>query len=445
MRRLYLVTLLQTLLALFAATAFTQEPNPDERKESEESVLARSEHWLKKRLDENGEFSMEAVLRAKTQLDQKLMKGVPRTPFDAGIWNWQWLGPGNIGGRIQDILINPFNANQMWIASPGGGIWRSTNAGGSWSPINDFLPILNVVSLAMDYIQPQIMYAGTGEYEYFGGYGNPTASGSKISGVGIFKSTDGGVSWVHLTNTDSAKFRYVSRLAHYPATANWLLAATIGGLFRTTNGGSNWTRILDPDFHEPVRDVEINPANISRILVGTTTDVYLTTNGGSSWTRETSGDTNKMPSRPGRCEVAIARTNTNVMYVSMSRGAGEIWRTTDGGLTWNFRAGGTTANPYATAIWVSPTDPNEILVGGTGNLLRNTNGGAGGFLVLSDWQCYQNGRALVGCPGFSPHGDFHVIVNHPSYDGSANKTVYVGNDGGIQYTANISTVTQYTG
>jgi hypothetical protein len=90
---------------------------------------------------------------------------------------------------------------------------------------------------------------------------------------------------------------------------------------------------------------------------------------------------------------------------------------------------------------VSPSDPDFIAVGGTDYLSRSTNGGTS-FTVVSDWTGYHNGRTT---PAFSAHGDFHVIVNDPGFDGSTNKIVFVGNDGGIQRATDISTVSLYSG
>ncbi len=413
-------------------------------RESEESIQARYEHWLDKRLDRHGEFSMDGILRAKSEMNARRAAGSLAKATDPGMWNWEWMGPGNIGGRIKDILINPYNRSQIWIASPGGGIWSTTNRGLTWTPVDDFLPVLNVVSLTIDPLISQNMYAGTGEYEYMGGYGQPVVEGRRITGVGIFKSTDGGGSWFHLASTNIPDFYYVSRLAHFPATTNRLLAATVAGLYKTTDGGMSWTKILTPDFAEAVRDVKINPANASRILVGTTSDVYLSTDGGDTWQRQTTGARGKMDPSPGRCELAIAPTNTNIMYVSVALAVGgdQVWQTRDGGASWSLRRSYvSTANSYANAIWVSPTDPELIVVGGTGNLVRSTDGG-GTFIQISDWQGYHNGRTT---PGFSAHGDFHVIVSDPAYDGVNNKTVFVGNDGGIQRAIDITTTTQYVG
>jgi photosystem II stability/assembly factor-like uncharacterized protein len=422
------------------------EPTFGQRRgfENPGTIRARFDHQVKKRLDQDGNFSTEAILQVKAQLDARRQAG-PRKANDATAWNWEWLGPGNVGGRIKDILINPYDRNIFWIASPGGGIWKTTNRGLSWSPINDFLPVLNVVSLAMDELNTQNMYAGTGEYEYLGGYGQPTMAGRRITGVGIYKSTDGGASWLLLASTQNPDFYYVSCLVQYPASVNRVLAGTASGLLRTTDGGTSWIKLLSPSFGEAVRDVEIDPANPLRIVAGTTTDAYLSADGGATWSRKTNGLVRGgLPSSPGRCELAIARTNTNIFYLSiaLSGGGDQLWVTRDGGATWSLRKSNSTrVNSYTSALWVSPTDPNFLAVGGTDWLCRSADGGAT-FTIVSDWTGYHSGRTT---PGFSAHGDFHVIVHDPAYDGSTNKIVFVGNDGGIQRASDITSVSMYNG
>ena len=110
---------------------------------------------------------------------------------DAGISNWEWLGPGNIGGRVRALLIHPGDPDILWAGSAGGGIWKTTNGGNSWAPLNDFLPSIAVGCMALDPNDPDVLYAGTGE----------SFAGDGLPGAGVFKSADGGVTWVQLAAT----------------------------------------------------------------------------------------------------------------------------------------------------------------------------------------------------------------------------------------------------
>jgi len=115
---------------------------------------------------------------------------------------WQSLGPGNVGGRTRALLIDPSNPAVMYAAAVAGGIWKTTNAGTSWAPLNDFLANIAVTSMAFDPSNSNTIYAGTGE-----GFFN--ADG--VRGAGIFKSNDAGAHWTRLAATISnANFFFVS-------------------------------------------------------------------------------------------------------------------------------------------------------------------------------------------------------------------------------------------
>ncbi|HEX2913739.1 MAG TPA: hypothetical protein VH186_23240, partial [Chloroflexia bacterium] len=123
--------------------------------------------------------------------------------------SWQWLGPGNVGGRIRSILVNPANTSIIYIGAVAGGVWKSSDGGQSWQILNDFLPNMAVSSLVMDPSDTtgNTIYAGTGE-----GYYNSDG----IRGNGIFKTTDGGANWSQLDSTNNANFYYVTHLDFSP-------------------------------------------------------------------------------------------------------------------------------------------------------------------------------------------------------------------------------------
>jgi len=367
--------------------------------------------------DEKGFIPADAFINAKKHIDT-MANFAPRAPLTGGIDrnSWEWIGPGNIGGRIRSIVIHPTNPNKMWIGSVSGGIWETTDGGASWLPVWDFMPNLAISTMVMDPTNSNVMYAGTGEGFY-------NADG--IRGAGVFKSTDGGTSWSRLASTANSSWYYVNRLAMSPDGAT-LLAATNSGIWRSTGGGSTWsrratTRTLDIDFH---------PTDNNRAIAGDGSgNAYYSTNGGITWTTVSIGG--------GRVEVTYAPSTPTTVYASVDQNSGEIWKSTDGGASYtrvntgnNFLGG---QGWYDNIIWVDPTNANTVIVGGI-DLWRSTDGGAT-LTKISRWW---------SAPA-SAHADHHVIVAHPNFNGSSNKTVFFGNDGGIYKADDVYTVAGTSG
>src|SRR5439155_21567873 len=119
--------------------------------------------------DENKKIQADGLLRAKAHVEgmrvaqakRAKAAGKPNGMEVANIQpsDWTWLGPGNVGGRIRTIVIDPNNANSMWVGSASGGIWHSTDAGGLWAPVNDFMANLSVCTMVIDPSNPSVMYA----------------------------------------------------------------------------------------------------------------------------------------------------------------------------------------------------------------------------------------------------------------------------------------------
>src|SRR5262245_35646744 len=158
---------------------------------------------------------------------------------DANLGTWSYLGPGNIGGRTRALVFHPdFASNQtLYAGGVAGGVWRSTDAGGSWMPIGDAMANLAVSALVLSPGDPSTIYAGTGE-----GFHNFDA----VRGNGIFKTTDGGGTWSQLASTNGPNFRYVHKLATSALHPANLYAATNAGLLRSTDAGASWSAVLLP-------------------------------------------------------------------------------------------------------------------------------------------------------------------------------------------------------
>ncbi|MCG3130821.1 MAG: hypothetical protein FLDDKLPJ_01594 [Phycisphaerae bacterium] len=378
------------------------------------------------RVSEDGEIPHDALMSAHRQREALLAAQGEQGVADAGISRarWTWLGPGNIGGRIRPILIHPTDHNLIWVGSCSGGIWASTNAGGRFEPVDDFLPNLVVTAMIFDPFDPSVMYAGTGEGGFFQ---NPDGSSNTaaVRGAGVFKSTDGGRTWVRLESTSGPEWYQVCRLAGSPTEPDVLLAATGAGIYRSTDGGQTWsTRSA-----ERTLDIRFHPTDGQIAIAGRADGIaQYSSDGGQTWSNATgiSGT---------RVELAFAPSNPTTIYASVSRSGNLFcYRSTDGGRTYAQRGGGfSTLALYDDAIWVHPTNANFVVVGGL-ELHRSTNGGSN-FTRISSWPLAPR----------SPHADTHAIVQHPAFDGTTNKTVYIGNDGGLYRTDDITTATEDTG
>ncbi len=367
--------------------------------------------------DENGQIPPDALPRAAKQLAQMRLAQQANPPPAAGLASggWQWLGPGNIGGRVRALVVHPTDPNRMWVGSVGGGIWATTNAGTTWAPVDDFMANLAVATLAMHPADPTTLYAGTGEGFY---------NSDGLRGAGVFKSVDAGVHWAQLPATNTSSWYYVNRLAIHPAVTQTLLAATGSGLWRTVDGGTNWTQVSAAALG--ILDVDFDPTNGNRAVAGGwSAQAWYSVDGGQTWNSAT-GLPTAGAAWSARVELAYAPSSPGTVYASVNVNSGEIWKSIDGGQSYTRVSTGFnylgSQGWYDNIIWVDPANANLVVVGGI-DLWRSVNGG-GTLTQISQWQ---------QAPA-SAHADNHAIVPVLGY-GAANHTLLIGNDGGL-YRAN---------
>jgi photosystem II stability/assembly factor-like uncharacterized protein len=399
-----------------------ERKRPDEDREGEGEEEERKQDqpdqamkWrMESMVDESGTIPEGAEMRAWLHAKQM--------PIDPSAWptgkvdpsqqiaginptGWQWLGPGNIGGRVRAIVVHPTDPQTLWLGSVSGGIWKTTNGGASWTPLADFMANLAVSSMVIDPTNPNVLYAGTGE-----GYFN----GDSIRGAGVFKTTDGGATWKQLPHTAaSPNWYFVDRLAISPSDSQVILAATRSGIWRTADGGTTWSRrTTTPSMF----DVNFDPTDANKAVAsGDNGVIRYSVDGGVTW-NQASGINGS------RIEVAYARSSPNIVYASVENGSGQLYKSIDGGQTYSLVSSPSHLSDqgwYDNALWVDPTNPNNVVVGGITNF-RSTNGGTN--------------FSQVG----SVHADQHIIIEDPGFDGVTNKTVYFGNDGGIFKTTDIT-------
>jgi hypothetical protein len=357
--------------------------------------------------DENGQIPRDGLMRARAQVDRMRRTAGARPGADAGTMAagisrgaWTWIGPRNIGGRVRALVVLPTIPSTLITGGVAGGIWKSTDAGASWRVIDDFMANLAISTIVVRPGEPARLFAGTGE-----GFFNADS----IRGAGVFVSSTEGESWLQLPSTANADFDFVNRLA-FSADGGTLLAATRTGLFRSLDLGNSWTQVLA---QANVQDVKfIAGSNALAVAGGRNRNAFFSTNGGQTWIA--SGGLVQSGSAI-RVELAVSRSAPNVVYASVDENSGQIWRSNDSGATFSKVSDSAhlaSQGWYDNAIWVDPTNPDHLIVGGV-SVSRSFNGGL----------------TFGGVP--SCHVDQHAIVEDPGYDGASNRRVYFASDGGV--------------
>lgn len=327
------------------------------------------------------------------------------------IRNEVWSGNANASGRVVSIAPHPTNANIVYIASASGGIWKTTDGGLNWSPITDELSNLNHGAVVLDPGNPNVVYAGTGEYT--------TSSG----GDGLFRSMDAGMTWARI-GTAAQVGSNISKVAVSPVSSQNIHVTGSLGYARTTNGGSTWSTRLSG----ACSDLAVDPTDPQRLYVAKHSDgVYRSLDGGGTLSRLSGG----LPSTGARRIVlAMAPSNPQVLYcaiISSSNGLLGMYKTTDGGDAWSLLAN-TPNFPspqgwYDCFVGVDPLNPDIVYAGGVfpsyavAGVIKSTNGGA-------SW------TDITVRPGGQLHPDQHAVAFGPG------PTLWIGNDGGVWKSTN---------
>lgn len=386
----------------------------------------------------------------------------------SSLTGWSELGPGNVGGRTRALVIHPTDPRIMYAAGVAGGVWKSVNGGVSWTPLADFLSNIAVSTLVMSPKNPDVLYAGTGE-----GYFN----GDSIRGGGIFRSGDGGATWTHLSGTTGSDFYFVNKIVVSSQRPSRVYAATRTGVWRSLDSGATWTKVLTPEAFGGCLDLAIRSDRAADVVFtscGTfdQATVYrnLAAHAGGAW--------KPVLSDPGmaRTTIAIAPSNQDVIYaLASSNVQGEfldglhgVFRSTNGGTTWTAQVRNDSprkldrallSNPifvfleecfgseggfinqgwYDNVIAVDPKNANRVWAGGI-DLFRSDDGGKSWGLASYWWTQFEDGSF----PPFYAHADQHAIVFHPRYNGTTNRTMFVGGDGGVYRTRNAQAATART-
>ncbi|MCX6230012.1 MAG: T9SS type A sorting domain-containing protein [Bacteroidetes bacterium] len=339
--------------------------------------------------------------------------------------NWQALGPfappanGGDAGRLNCIAFHPTNSNIIYVGSPSGGLWKTTDGGNNWISLTDNLPLVGVSSIVVDYSNPNIIYIATGD-----GDGTDTYS------IGILKSTDGGLSFqtTGINYLVSGK-RNIYKLIINPINPQVLLAATSSGIYKTINAGASWYNSLSGK----VVDICYKPGDTNVIYAATNSAFYKSPDGGENFDYKNISFVNA----PSRIEIAVSQANNAYVYLltgkSSDQSFGGLYRSADSGETFSTRS--TTPNLlgwntsgsdtggqawYDLSIAVSPTNAEEIYVGGV-NHWKSSNGGTT-WTMIAHWYG-GGGKPYV-------HADVHSLKYNPS------NVLFSCSDGGVSFTSN---------
>lgn len=369
---------------------------------------------------------------------------------------WTALGPLNFSGRILCLGFDPNNANVIWAGSAGGGLWKTTNGGTgasdgiNWTYIPTGFPALSYASIAIDPNNSNIVYAGTGEvYNSNAAASGPTGAGHVRTyrgsyGVGILKTTDGGITWTKSLDFSYDNLKGIADLAIDPNNSNIVYAATSDGLYRTTDAGASWT--LLPGLPTMAQDLCYKPGNSNVLYVGfgdftpSTSGIYKSTNAAAttpSFTKLSSG----LPTTiSGKIQLSISANNTSKVYASIgadpnTADAQGMWVSTNEGSSWS-QPGTKASNRniltnqgwYAHDVAADPANAQKVYWGELDMYLSTD--GAKTFAKKSNWYNWNVNNKTIGTTQEGINSAYVHADVHRIYATAAN-TIYMCTDGGI--------------
>jgi len=316
---------------------------------------------------------------------------------------WRLIGPHR-GGRITSVAGVPSQPAVYYVGTPGGGVWKTEDAGQVWKPIFAQVHVASIGAVAVAPSDPKVIYVGTGE---------------QTQGDGVYKSTDAGLTW---SNVGLRETHVITGMVIDPGNPDVVLVAAAGdhwsgaerGIYKTTDGGKNWQKVLYKDEETGVADVEADPDNPG-VLYATLWSrpddpfspdeaekkkkqdaaIYRSTDQGSTWNVvEGKG----LPTEPmGRVGVAVAPGSHGLhVYAIVTQG---LFRSEDGGATWqrNTTDPRIVGNSYFSRVFVDPMNAERVYVAQT-SMYRSTDGG----------------RSFEAWQGAPSGDDYHVLWINPS-------------------------------
>ncbi len=348
-----------------------------------------------------------------------------------GAFEFRNVGPAFLSGRIADIVFHPDNDNIWYVAVGSGGVWKTENAGTTWTPLFDEQASYSTGCITLDPQNPATVWVGSGE----------NVGGRHVAyGDGIYRSKDGGKSWENMGLKQS---EHISKIIVHPDNSNVVWVAAQGplwnkggerGVYKTNNGGKTWKRVLGNSEWTGATDIMIDPRN-PQILYAATWDrhrtvaalmgggpgsgIHKSIDGGETWEELTNG----LPkSNMGKIGLAISPQQPDVVYaaIELDRTTGGVYRSADQGASWKKMSdavSGATGPHYYQELYASPHKFDRLY-------LMNVR-----VLTSED-----GGKTFVQLKEEKKHSDNHAIVfkkDDPNY-------IMLGTDAGIYETFDLA-------
>ena len=270
--------------------------------------IMRKYHLMRERARLNGEFE-PAVISKELQKVKSL-----RLPSKEQSPGWTEMGPrtsSNVTGhwapgigRIDVIEVNPANPDQIFVGTPTGGLWKTTDGGENWACMNENLPVIGVAGMAIDWNNPDIIYLGTGDKD-----------AGDVNSVGVYKSVDGGNSWTQTNLTFDVNLSLnIRSMKMHPSDPSTIFVGYTNGMYKTTDGGATWVKVLDSGNYNEIDDIEFKPGDpdILYAVSYSTSRFYKSTDGGNSFVAK------DMPysfDDRSRLKVEVTEANPEYVYV----------------------------------------------------------------------------------------------------------------------------------
>ena len=342
-----------------------------------------------------------------------------------GGFKFRSIGPALVSGRIVDLAVNPKNTSEYYVASANGGVWKTTNAGVTYTPIFDNEGSCSIGCVAIDPINANVVWVGSGENnnQRVVGYGD-----------GVYKSEDGGKSW---KNVGLKMSEHIGKIAIDPNNTDIVYLAAYGplwsdggerGIYKTSDGGKTWKQILNVSEHTGFNEVMIDPRNSNVLYAaahqrqrkvftyiggGPESAVYRSTDAGATWNKIMKG----LPADVdlGRIGLAMSPINPDYIFaiVEAADNKGGVFASTDRGASWEKRSSFSTSGNYYQEIFCDPKNIEKIYAIDT-------------YMKVSD----DGGRNFHNLGEKSKHVDNHVIWVDPN----DTKHMLIGCDGGLYET-----------